>query len=71
MKKQAWYTVTKCGNGLDDDAIKKLQTKIDMIEIKKNPEKVPDWLVVNKSLVPDFVVKNPKNSPVWEITGAE
>lgn len=34
-------------------------------------DKVPDWLVINKSLVPDFIVKNVHDSPVWEITGAE
>ncbi|VDK33885.1 unnamed protein product [Taenia asiatica] len=33
--------------------------------------KVPKWLNVSRSLVPDFVVKDPKKSSVWEITGAE
>jgi DNA ligase-3 len=66
-----WYTVTKVGNGLDDAALEKMQKKIDMVEIKKRPEAVPSWLVVNRSLVPDFVVKDPKKSMVWELTGAE
>lgn len=70
-KTSKWYTVTKVGNGFDDAKLNKLQTKIDMVEIKKKPELVPDWLVVHKSLTPDFVVKNPKHSPVWELTGAE
>ena len=29
------------------------------------------WLSVHKTLVPDFVVSDPKSAPVWEITGAE
>jgi hypothetical protein len=29
------------------------------------------WLLISNPLVPDFVVKDPKQSPVWEITGAE
>lgn len=70
-KRSRWLTVTKVGNGFDDSTLAKLQKQIDMVEIKKNADKVPDWLVVNKSLVPDFVVKDPKKSPVWEITGAE
>lgn len=42
-----------------------------MVEIKKKESAVPDWLVINKTLVPDFVVKSPEKSPVWELTGAE
>jgi len=70
-KRDKWLTVTKVGNGFDDKTLAKLQKQIDMTEIKKNLNKVPEWLVVSKTLVPDFVVKNPKNSPVWELTGAE
>ncbi|GFS87919.1 DNA ligase 3 [Nephila pilipes] len=32
---------------------------------------VPDWLNINKGVIPDFVVEDPKKSPVWEISGAE
>lgn len=70
-KTNKWYTVTKVGNGFDDKTLDKLQKQIDMIEIKRKENLVPDWLVVNKSLIPDFVVKDPKKSPVWELTGAE
>jgi DNA ligase-3 len=42
-----------------------------MIEINKDYSKVPQWLDINRALVPDFVIRNPKQSPVWEITGAE
>ncbi|VDN21401.1 unnamed protein product [Dibothriocephalus latus] len=39
-----------------------------MIKISKDYSKVPRWLNVSRSLVPDFVVVDPK---VWEITGTE
>lgn len=27
------------------------------------------WLLINNPLVPDFIVKDPKEAPVWEIVG--
>ncbi|KAK3581407.1 hypothetical protein CHS0354_016266 [Potamilus streckersoni] len=64
-------TVTKVGNGLDDKTLEDLQTSLDVVKISKNMSKVPPWLDVKKSVVPDFVVKDPKKAPVWEIVGAE
>ncbi|XP_061196299.1 DNA ligase 3-like [Saccostrea echinata] len=66
-----WCTVTKCHIGLDDKTLEELQTSLDMVKISKNPDKVPDWLNIKKQLVPDFVARDPKKSPVWEISGAE
>ncbi len=63
--------MTKCGNGFDDKTIERLSKELDMIEINKDFNKVPDWLDIHRSLVPDFVMRNPKKAPVWEITGAE
>ncbi len=70
-KTKKWYTVSKVANGIDDNKLNKLQKQIDMFEIKKKQKLVPDWLVVDKSLIPDFIVKDPKKSPVWELTGTE
>jgi len=53
-------TVAKCGNGHDDATILRLQDELDMVKISKDTSKVPSWLLVNKTLVPDFVVKDPK-----------
>ncbi|VDN97993.1 unnamed protein product [Rodentolepis nana] len=64
-------TVTKVGNGLDDKTLLKLQKQIKMIKISKDYSKVPKWLNVSRSMVPDFVVVDPKKSMIWEITGAE
>ena len=65
-----WCTVTKVG-GFDDDTLEKLQTEMDMVKISKNINKVPDWLDIKKTVVPDFIVSDPKQSPVWEVAGAE
>ncbi|XP_066922731.1 DNA ligase 3-like [Clytia hemisphaerica] len=66
-----WVTVTKCGNGHDDDTLKKLQKQLKMQKISKDFSKVPMWLDVDRGLVPDYVIADPKNSQIWEITGAE
>lgn len=66
-----WCTVTKCGNGFDDKTLDKLQKSLAMVKISKDPSKVPSWLNVTKTLIPDFVASDPKKSQVWEITGAE
>ncbi len=70
-KQDKWLTVTKVGNGFDEKTLGKMQKQIDMTEINKNVKKVPHWLIVSKTLVPDFVVNDPRKSPVWELTGAE
>ncbi|CAF2436502.1 unnamed protein product [Rotaria sp. Silwood2] len=69
-KTDQWYTVAKCGNGFDDATLEKLQNdlKPNMTKISKNPNQIPKWLNVNRDLIPDFIVTDPKQSPVWEIT---
>ncbi|KAJ1366160.1 DNA ligase 3 [Parelaphostrongylus tenuis] len=70
---KSYRTVTKCGNGHSDedlDAINKdLEKKVSRIDC--DYDRLPKWLRCSRSLVPDFVVVDPKNAPVWEITGAE
>ncbi|XP_026669281.1 DNA ligase 3 isoform X2 [Ceratina calcarata] len=66
-----WVTVTKVHTGHDDATLAMLQDELDMIKIGKDPAKVPSWLRANKPMTPDFVARDPKNQPVWEITGAE
>lgn len=39
-----------------------------MIKISKNPNQIPKWFGINRELIPDFIVIDPKKSPVWEIT---
>eukprot|EP00050_Salpingoeca_kvevrii_P020889 m.103651 g.103651 ORF g.103651 m.103651 type:complete len:1100 (+) comp9072_c0_seq1:161-3460(+) len=71
-KTKTWRTVCKCANGHDDATIDKINRELDVVKIAKDPAKVPSWLMINStSLLPDFVVPDPKAAPVWEITGAE
>ncbi|XP_067659530.1 DNA ligase 3-like isoform X2 [Haliotis asinina] len=70
-KSKLWCTVTKCGSGLDDKMLERLNKEMDMVKISKNFAKVPLWLNIKKPLTPDFVVTDPKKAPVWEIIGAE
>ncbi|KAF8561546.1 hypothetical protein P879_11031, partial [Paragonimus westermani] len=67
--KEQFVTVTKCGNGFTDEMLHDLQKTLKVKRITKS--EVPTWLDVAKSLIPDFVVNDPKAAPVWEITGAE
>lgn len=60
----------KCGNGFDDATLEKLQEELkpNMTKIAKNPSQIPKWISISRELTPDFVVIDPKKSPVWEIT---
>ena len=62
-------TVCRAGNGLDDATIQSLQTSLKMTKIAQDPKLIPDWLEIDKSFTPDFVATDPKNMPVWEISG--
>lgn len=64
-------TVTKVHTGHDDKTLERLQSELIMEKISCDPSKVPSWLKCTKTMVPDFVAKDPKKQPVWEITGAE
>ncbi|XP_063975698.1 DNA ligase 3 [Diachasmimorpha longicaudata] len=66
-----WVTVTKVHGGHDDATLTRLQDELDMIKIGKDQDLVPNWLIVNKPMVPDLIARDPKKQPVWEITGAE
>ena len=72
-KRDQWKTVTKVHTGHDDETLERLQRELasNMTKIKGNFDLVPAWLDCTRQMVPDFVAKDPKNSPVWEITGAE
>ncbi|KAE8287653.1 DNA ligase 3 [Larimichthys crocea] len=66
-----WCTVTKCSGGYDDATLARLQKELDVIKISKEPSKIPGWLKIIKNYYPDFIIRNPEEAPVWEITGAE
>lgn len=64
-------TVTKVHTGHDDETLERLQTELDMLKISCDPTKIPNWLRCTKTMIPDFVAKDPRKQPVWEISGAE
>ncbi|XP_029029642.1 DNA ligase 3 [Betta splendens] len=66
-----WCTVTKCSGGYDDATLARLQKELDVIKISKEPSKIPGWLKIIKNYYPDFIIRDPQQAPVWEITGAE
>ncbi|GAB1868521.1 DNA ligase [Camponotus japonicus] len=70
-ERDKWLTVTKVHTGHDDTTLMALQDELDMVKIGKDVDKLPSWLLAKKSMVPDFVARDPKKQPVWEITGAE
>ncbi len=63
MRKWTWrrYTLDKINKELTKNTEK----------INKDYERLPSWIRLARGLVPDFIVKDPKTAPVWEITGAE
>ena len=39
------------------------------VKIKGDYNQKPAWLNISRGLMPDYLVKDPLTSPVWEITG--
>ncbi|XP_050527084.1 DNA ligase 3 isoform X1 [Daktulosphaira vitifoliae] len=70
-KKDVWCTVTKVHGGHDDKTLEKLQSELKMVKISKDATKIPAWLKCTKTMIPDFIAEDPKEMPVWEISGAE
>lgn len=71
-----WRTVTKVGNGFTDTQLDELNMTLvkTMKKTDKDKAKLPSWLLTGESsatLTPDFVVRDPKTSPIWEIKAAE
>eukprot|EP00026_Physarum_polycephalum_P000759 Phypoly_transcript_00760.p1 GENE.Phypoly_transcript_00760~~Phypoly_transcript_00760.p1 ORF type:complete len:1368 (+),score=261.80 Phypoly_transcript_00760:145-4104(+) len=72
-KTNKWKTVCKVGNGHDDETLKELQNvfKPKMVKVDRDWTKAPDWLDIDRTVVPDFIIKDPKKSAVWEVVGSE
>ena len=68
-----WKTVCKTGNGFDDATIERLQPELSPLftRIRESHDLLPTWLDCDRIHTPEFVVADPKLSPVWEIEGAE
>ncbi|XP_023309068.2 DNA ligase 3 [Lucilia cuprina] len=66
-----WKTVTKVHTGLDDKTRLEMHDHLMKLMERSDGKQAPSWFLCNKPLIPDFVAKDPKVMPVWEITGAE
>jgi len=68
-----WKTVCKVGNGHDDATLSVISDKLMSTgtKIKGDYNQKPSWLSISRGLMPDYLVKDPLTSAVWEITGAE
>lgn len=66
-----WKTVTKVHSGLDDATNDEIHAELMKLTDRADPNKIPNWLLCKKALIPDVLAKDPKQMPVWEITGAE
>ena len=69
-----YRTVTKCGNGLDDQQVDTYHKLLltNMKKISQDRSKVPSWISITESrLVPDYVLEDATDSIVFEVSGAE
>lgn len=64
---EKFKTVCRAGNGHTDEALKKINDELKAIKISHDRTKVPAWLDIHREFVPDFVVQNPREAPIWEI----
>lgn len=69
---QQWKTVCKVGSGFDEAELKDVQPGLlrQMVPLEKGAAP-PAWLQVHKNLLPDMVIVDPRQAPVWEIAGSE
>ena len=65
-----WKTVTKVHTGFDDATLERLQDEMKTIMVKSEEDE-ENKLLKTLSTKPDYIVKDPKKAPVWELTGAE
>eukprot|EP00817_Percolomonadidae_sp_ATCC50343_P000608 CAMPEP_0117432386 /NCGR_PEP_ID=MMETSP0758-20121206/11873_1 /TAXON_ID=63605 /ORGANISM="Percolomonas cosmopolitus, Strain AE-1 (ATCC 50343)" /LENGTH=540 /DNA_ID=CAMNT_0005222249 /DNA_START=380 /DNA_END=1998 /DNA_ORIENTATION=+ len=70
---QKYMSVCKVGNGHSDASLKLISDEFMplMDQTNRDYNNVPDWLDVNRIHMPDFIIKDPLKSFVWEISGAE
>lgn len=67
-----WKTVTKVHSGLDDMTMDRIHKKIaPLMEPWNANKKLPSWVLIDRTLTPDAIAKDPFNMPVFEISAAE
>ena len=71
-KTSLWKTVTKVHSGLNDKEMERVHRKINPLMEKCDANnKLPSWIQLNRTMIPNALAKDPKKMPVFEVTGAE
>lgn len=67
-----WKTVTKVHSGLDDATMEKMHKHLEpLMESFNAKKKLPQWVQIDRTLIPDVLAKDPFKMPVFEIVAAE
>lgn len=70
--KRIWKTVTKVHSGLDDRQMDLMHTRLEpLMEKCDSNSKIPDWIKMNRTMIPNALAKDPFKMPVLEVEGAE
>lgn len=71
-KTNEWKTVTMVHANFDDATLERLQDEMKAVMVKSGEDEGKTFkLVKSLAMKPDYIVKDPKKAPVWELTGAE
>lgn len=71
-KSNTWKTVTKVHGGLDDQQMDKMHKRLKpLMEKCDGNMKLPSWVHMTRTMIPNALAVDPKKMPVFEITGAE
>lgn len=71
-KTSVWKTVTKVHSGLNDMEMERVHRKINpLMEKCDGNSKLPSWIQLNRTMIPNALAKDPSKMPVFEVTGAE
>lgn len=69
---KVWKTVTKVHSGLDDATMEKMHKHLKpLMEPLNSNRKLPQWVHIDRSLLPDALAIDPFKMPVFEIVAAE
>lgn len=72
IKSDTWKTVTKVHSGLDDKEMEKMHRKISpLMEKCDSNTKIPSWVQLSRTMIPNALAKDVSKMPVLEISGAE
>jgi DNA ligase-3 len=71
-KTKVWKTVTKVHSGLDDITMERVHKQLTpLVEPWSVNKKLPEWVRIDRTLIPDVLAKDPFKMPVFEVVAAE